>query len=82
MLEISHCNYRRHILQNRKHKRYQMNLNSHYKKSLFVSWTLEYPANVFVSALPYHNHRQRTTPEQRFRKGIKKQENLAKNKKM
>lgn len=37
MLEISLCNYRRHILQNRKHKRYQMNLNSHYKKSLFVS---------------------------------------------
>lgn len=40
MLKISHCNYRRHILQNHnhKHKRYQMNLNSHYKKSLFVSW--------------------------------------------
>ena len=40
MIEISHCNYRRHILQNRKHKRYQMNLNSHYKKSLFVLWNL------------------------------------------
>ena len=38
MLEISLCNDRRHILQNRKHKRYKMNLNSHYKKSLFVSW--------------------------------------------
>lgn len=40
MLEISHCNYRRHILQNRKHKRYKMNLNSHYKKSLLMSWNL------------------------------------------
>lgn len=40
MLEISPCNYRRHILQSRKHKRYQMNLNSHYKKSLFASWNL------------------------------------------
>lgn len=81
MLEISHCNYRRHILQNRKHKRYQMNLNSHYKKSLFVSWNLNIQ-QMFFPALSYHNHRQRTTPEQRFRKGIKKQENLAKNKKM
>lgn len=36
MLEISHCNYRRHILQNRN----QMNLNSHYKKSLLMSWNL------------------------------------------
>lgn len=40
MLEISHCNYRRHILQTRKHKRYQMNLNSHYKKNLFMLWNL------------------------------------------
>lgn len=71
MLEISHCNYRRHILQNRKHKRYQMNLNSHYKKSLFMSWNLNIQ-QMFFPAQPYHNHRQRTTPEQRFRKGIKK----------
>ena len=40
MLEISHFKYRRHILQNRKHKRYQMNLNSNHKKSLFMSWNL------------------------------------------
>ena len=40
MLEIFHFNYHRHILQNRKHKRYQMNLNSNHKKSLFMSWNL------------------------------------------
>ena len=51
MLDISHCNYRRHILQNRKHKRYQMNLNSHYKKSLFVLW-------VSVSAMLVYIHQK------------------------